>query len=78
MWPVRLAAQDRRPSSTADTIGLVMPPERSLDIDTEPDLQIPDIRHREVTHGIHPDAVRSTCRRYDDKGPTGGDVRPAE
>lgn len=39
-----------------ETIGFVMPQERSLDIDTELDLQILDIRHREVTHGIHQEA----------------------
>jgi N-acylneuraminate cytidylyltransferase len=41
---------------TEETIGFVMPPERSLDIDTERDLQILDIRHREVTHGVHQEA----------------------
>ncbi len=39
-----------------ETVGFVMPQERSLDIDTERDLQILDLRHRGVTNGIHQEA----------------------
>lgn len=37
----------------AETLGFVMPQERSLDIDTELDLQILNIRHQEGQHANH-------------------------
>lgn len=48
--------QRSRSFVTAETVAYVMPQERSLDIDTELDLKLMEIRHQEVKDAVHQEA----------------------
>lgn len=51
--------RERRTFVTEETLGFLMPRERSLDIDTELDLKVLDIRFQEVRDAIHQEARRA-------------------